>query len=117
MQFHEQLKTLRKNLNLTQEELAQKLGVSAAAIGLYEQGRRNPDNDTLIALASIFKVSIDYLLGVDVPTPISHYGADTNNDMTFDDFTYAMFNETKDLTEEQKNALLNMAKTLKNLNK
>ena len=113
MHFHERLKTLRKDFNLTQEELAHKIGVSASAIGLYEQNRREPDNDTLGKLASVFNVTIDYLLGFDTPAPIVHYGDTQSPDITVDDFTYALFHEVKDLTEEQKNALLNMAKVMK----
>ena len=114
MKFSERLRELRKSKGYTQEALAKTIGITPGAIGLYEQDRREPDNDTLIALAEIFGISVDYLLGLDeIPTSISHYGSQ-NNDITFDDFTFAMYEETKDLTDEQKEALLRMAKLLKN---
>lgn len=53
---------LRKDCNLSQEQLANKLNVSASAIGMWEQGRRQPDNETLTKMANIFNVSTDYLL-------------------------------------------------------
>lgn len=63
MKFPTILRDLRKSQGYTQETLAKKLGVSAGAVGLYEQGRREPDNETLKRLSTIFDVSIDYLLG------------------------------------------------------
>lgn len=61
--FSERLRTLRKCQNLTQQELADRLGISASTIGMYEQGRREPDADTLKDISQFFNVSIDYLLG------------------------------------------------------
>ena len=53
---------LRRQANMSQSELAQRLQVSPSAIGMYEQGRREPSVSTLIALAQCFRVSLDYLL-------------------------------------------------------
>ncbi len=53
---------LRRANHWSQAELAQRLGVSPSAIGMYEQGRREPATDLLIALAEAFSVSTDYLL-------------------------------------------------------
>lgn len=53
---------LRHTRRWSQQELAKKLGVSASAVGMYEQGRREPDCETLVALARLFGVSTDYLL-------------------------------------------------------
>lgn len=111
--FKDVLIQLRLKNKMTQTELANKIGVVKGTIANYESGLRKPDNDKLIALAEVFGVSIDYLLGLDEhPIPVSHYGGQDNN-ITFDDFTFAMYEETKDLTDEQKEALLNMAKALK----
>lgn len=57
------LKKLRKSKGLTQAELGKILGVSPSTIGMYEQGRRTPDKDALIAISNYFNVSTDYLLG------------------------------------------------------
>lgn len=59
----DKIKLLRNKANLTQEELGNKIGVSASTIGMYEQGRRSPDGEKTICLATIFNVSTDYLLG------------------------------------------------------
>ena len=48
---------------MSQKELAEKLGVSTSAIGMYEQERREPDSAKLEQLCEIFNVTLDYLLG------------------------------------------------------
>lgn len=57
------LAELRKELNLTQEELANELKITRSALSLYEIGKRDPDTDTLNQFADYFGVSVDYLLG------------------------------------------------------
>lgn len=52
----------RKKLGISQAELAQRLCISTSAIGMYEQGRREPSNAILIDLSNELHVSIDYLL-------------------------------------------------------
>lgn len=47
----------------TQEEIAGKIGISRARYSHYENGRSEPDTETLNKLADIFKVSTDFLLG------------------------------------------------------
>lgn len=54
---------LRKKRRLTQEEVAQSIGVSRAAYSHYEHNRRKPNYTTLSRISSLFHVSIDYLLG------------------------------------------------------
>ncbi len=53
---------LRRSNRWSQAELATRLGVSPSAIGMYEQGRREPSGELLIAMAEMFCVSTDYLL-------------------------------------------------------
>lgn len=64
--FAKRLKMLRESRGISQEELANVLMISASAVGMYEQGRREPDHDKLRTLADYFSVSIDYLLGRDL---------------------------------------------------
>ena len=62
--FADILKDLRTSRNLSQEELADIIGVSKSTIGMYEQGKRIPKADaTLKRIAEFFNVSIDYLMG------------------------------------------------------
>ncbi|MCC2328555.1 helix-turn-helix domain-containing protein [Bacillus wiedmannii] len=60
------LKSLRKKENLTQKQLAEKIGVSQRMIGYYESEERFPPHDVLTKLADCFSVSADYLLGRDI---------------------------------------------------
>lgn len=57
------LKELRENKKLTQSQLGEQIGAKKSAISLWESGKRQPDQDTLIRLAALFGVSVDYLLG------------------------------------------------------
>lgn len=61
--FHKRIKEERELNKLTQKELAEKIDVTPATIGLYEQGRRTPDYNILVNIANILDVSTDYLLG------------------------------------------------------
>ncbi len=58
------LKQLRKNNNLTQEELGSRIGLSKAVVSKYENGMGYPTFDVLIQIADYFGVTTDYLLGV-----------------------------------------------------
>ena len=56
------IKRLREERNLTQKELAKKMGISASAVGMYEQGRREPSLALLVELSKVFSVTTDFLL-------------------------------------------------------
>ena len=53
---------LRRSAGFSQADLAQKLQCSPSAVGMYEQGRREPSAQLLVAMAELFGVSTDYLL-------------------------------------------------------
>ena len=53
---------LRKSAGWNQAELAQRLQISPSAVGMYEQGRREPSADILVRMAKVLGVSVDYLL-------------------------------------------------------
>ncbi len=59
------LKELREKNGYTQESLAKRLNTSRSRIGMYEQGKRQPDFEMQEAIADLFNVSIDYLFGRD----------------------------------------------------
>ena len=59
--FSKRLIELRKGRQLTQDELAEKIGVSRSLIGYYEAGAKNPTLETLQKLAAFFGVSISDL--------------------------------------------------------
>ena len=63
MRLNEKLKSLRASKNLTQENLATKLGVTRQTISKWEKGISVPDADVLSQIADIFEVSVAELLG------------------------------------------------------
>lgn len=94
MNFGNRLKTLRINKKLTQQQLADLLGLTKSVISAYENGLRYPAYDVLIKIARIFKVSTDFLLGVEIKREI----------------------DTSGLTDEQVEALIVLIDTIRNNN-
>lgn len=60
------LKELRKSANLTQKELAKKLGYEQTIVSMWEKGTREPNIETLIDLSKIFNCSVDEILGINL---------------------------------------------------
>lgn len=60
--FHTRLRELRMKCSFTQQNMADRLGLSLNAYQKYEQKEREPSIDTLINIADILDVSIDFLL-------------------------------------------------------
>ena len=89
--FGNVLKTLRLRENMTQAQLAQKLGLTKSVISAYETGLRLPSYDILIHIARIYNVSTDYLLGIEQKQEIDLSG----------------------LSQEETNALLNLINAMK----
>lgn len=65
VEIAERLAARRKQAGLSQEALAEKLGVSRQAVSKWERSESSPDTDNLIALARLYGVSLDELLYVD----------------------------------------------------
>ena len=87
------LKELRDSKGLTQTELGKLLGVSKSVISKYETSMSYPPYDTLISIAQVFKVSTDYMLGLEKTKTINING----------------------LTESQINSLLTVVEEYKKL--
>ena len=62
--FGARLRKLRKESELTQQQLADKLDVTKASISAYETNAKYPSIEVLIKIANTFNVSSDYLLGI-----------------------------------------------------
>lgn len=74
MTLGQRIQELRKGLNLSQEELGERMGVSRQAISKWEGDQTIPELDKLIALSKLFGLTVGQLLGVEqpVPTPAAH---------------------------------------------
>lgn len=116
--FKEMLKYLRSRENLSQAELAEKLGVAKSTISMYEVGRREPDFETLEAIADLFNVDMNFLLGKDGSENDDRYYL---NDETakaaqeiFENKELRMlFDVQRDMEPDDLRALHNMALALK----
>ena len=65
IEIGDRLKILRKEANLTQKELAEKLSITRVCYTRYENNVFSPDLDTLVALAKFYGVTTDYILGLE----------------------------------------------------
>lgn len=112
MEFKDRLMKLRKELNLTQEELAKKIGYTRTAVSAWEIGRNEPSNADTIKLAEYFGVTTDYLLGkTDVRNPGQQIDDVLNETMI------GMSKKEYDkLTETQKKQIRDFAIFVKNQN-
>lgn len=77
MDFGQKLKEIRKNEGLSQEQLAEKIGVSRQAITKWETGKGMPDIENMMILSEIFKTTLDELVSQAMPqhaakTPVYH---------------------------------------------
>jgi len=79
MEFAKKLQKLRKQNNLTQEELSKKLYVSRTAVSKWESGKGYPNIESLKDISKIFKISIDELLSCDEIIDIAKKEKDLNN--------------------------------------
>ena len=70
MARYRRIRDLREDHDMTQAEIAQKLGMKQPQYFRYEQGYRDIPTDILIMLADLYNTSIDYILGrTDNPLP------------------------------------------------
>lgn len=60
--FSEKLKKLRRDKGWSQDEFGEKIGIHGRHVGKYETSKALPNADTLLKIADVFEVSIDYLL-------------------------------------------------------
>lgn len=78
MEFNEKLQQLRKQKNLTQEQLAEKLYVSRTAISKWESGKGYPSIESLKCISEFFKITIDELLSGEELINIAETESKTN---------------------------------------
>ena len=121
--FFNIFKSLRQASGYTQQELADKLGISRSRIGMYETGAREPDFETLEIIADFFNVDIDYLLGRTDKTTLlpesagryytNHKTAEVAQEIFENKELRALFDVQRDMDPDDLKALHNMALALK----
>lgn len=95
------IKELRKNYNLTQLELARKIGVNQTNIYDWEKGRTEPSICYLDKLATAFDVSVDYLIGRE-----DDFGNIKKSDVEIDKTTKELLKILSTFNERQKERVL-----------
>jgi len=70
----ERIKCLREQNGLTQAKLAKQLGITRSSVNAWEMGISVPSTQYVVEIAHLFKVSTDYILGVDTSASISIAG-------------------------------------------
>ena len=115
--FKEMLKYLRVRDNLSQAELADKLGVAKSTISMYEVGKREPDFETLEAIADFFNVDINFLLGKDGSENDHYYLNDETREIAQEVFENpdmrTLFKVARDIPPERLKAHIEFMKSLK----
>ncbi len=72
MIFNQRAKSLREDMDMTQDELANKIGVSRVTVNRYENDKFDMKFTYAIELAKLYNVSLDYIAGLtDTPKPLS----------------------------------------------
>ncbi|MGN8232315.1 helix-turn-helix domain-containing protein [Priestia flexa] len=100
--FGKRLATLRKEKGISQYEFADRIGFSRGQVANYEQGKREPDYETLQKIADFFNVSTDYLLGrTDNPDLIE----EKNEESLLDPELGVFFKEIKNAPEDRQEQL------------
>ena len=105
----DRIRSLSKEKGLSLSFICRKLGVAPVYFIDIDKSGRDIPSDKLNEIADILDTTPEYLKGetdVKEKTP-------AEADVTFDDFTYALHGETKELTEENKQKLLEMARFFK----
>ncbi|WP_243526865.1 helix-turn-helix domain-containing protein [Bacillus pseudomycoides] len=67
------IKKLRREKNITQEQLGNAIGVSKMAISYFEKGKKAPGRETLEKIADYFNITTDYLLGRSDDSELTEY--------------------------------------------
>lgn len=115
--FKEMLKYLRVRDNLSQAELADKLGVAKSTISMYEVGKREPDFETLEAIADFFNVDMNFLLGKDGAENDHYYLNDETREIAQEVFENpdmrTLFKVARDIPPERLKAHIEFMKSLK----
>lgn len=100
---------LLQEKGITPYKVAKATGIATATLSDWKNGKSTPKADKMQKIADYFGVTLDYLLGneqKETPTAKS-------DEVTFDDFTYALHNQSKELNDANKEKLLDMARMLK----
>ena len=96
MKLSDNLKIIRKDNNLSQEQLAEKLGVSRQAVSKWESGQSYPEMDKVLLICKLFNFNIDELMNENVMEVSQNKQSKTNINKYIEDF-FGFINKTIDM--------------------
>lgn len=101
----ERLYDYRRANHFSQEELAEKIGVSRQAISKWERGESSPDTDNLIALARLYNISIDELINGETPPTqtVIPDEKENKNDTEYSEYSYGTAEDDTDSQNTHRN--------------
>ena len=111
--MYEIFEQLLKKRKITPYRVSKETGVPQSILSDWKRGRSVPKTEKLQKIADYLNVSVDYLLGNEQKGRASSLDEKKPEDITLDDFTYAFLDESKELTDENKQKLLEMARFFK----
>ena len=109
--FYDNYVRLCNSVNKSPSAVAMEIGIAKPTVSRWKTGSK-PNHATALKVADYFGVPVSELTEEKEKAP-----TDGEHEITFDDFTYAMQNESKDLTDADKQILLSMAKQLNDARK
>lgn len=109
----------RQKIGWTQVEFANKLGLSKQTINNWENERRTPDPNTVVAIADLFGVSTDYLLGKESKVVTQEHLTNVNNRIKEDlgEDVEVMFRDITSFDDAEKEELKNFIDFIKSKKK
>lgn len=114
--FAQRLRHAMSIRDVKQIDLSVSTGLSKAQISSYYNGRYIPKVESIHKIAEVLNANPAWLTGFDVPMERKEYKSESSaTNVTMDSFTFALYEETKDLSDEAKAALIDMAKRLKRI--
>ena len=101
------IRELRRAKGITMKQLGANFGLAESTISQYENGKRQPDNDTLIKLSSFFGVTVGYILGAEKSTPADGGKRAFGEDINLTKAELDMILKFRHLDERGRSAVLN----------
>lgn len=109
------LRYLRKKKNISLRDLSDATNISYPTLSRLENDSSSFNEDNLTILSDYFNVSIDFLLGRTENPKGSSFDSNNSSEPDIDDFAFALYDETKELTDEQKQDIMDMVKKMKEI--
>lgn len=100
------IRELRRAKGITMKQLGIAVGLAESTISQYENGKRQPDNETLVKLSNFFGVTVGYVLGAEKSTP-AEAGKRAENDINLTKAELDMIMKFRRLDDRGRSAVLN----------